>query len=309
MNDVIQAKKELQPKEIVDQAIKEYSLDKLYVLFSGGKDSVCILHFIATNYPEKFGGAVFTNTGLGSHTTRQFVINYCKEMGWNLFLTYPQEKEQFQKVMLDYGFATPGSHRIWMGYLKFHSWYYFSKWRRSHDGKTEKMALISGVRKKESRQRSKIKAYARKPIDVNATMVFVKPFIYKNGVELWDYFIEHKLKKTPVYDWLNRSGECFCGAFTQPGDLKLLEKYDPRIFETIRNYERRILEHGTENAKKNSKWGEHKQSTTDIINQTILDNFLKTDEDYCGESCGVVGDDSKEFTDEFDKIEEKLNAL
>ena len=91
---------ELEPKEIMDMAIKQYSLDKLYVLFSGGKDSVCVLHFIATNYPDIFGGAVFTNTGLGSQETRKFVINYCKEMGWKLYLTYPQEKERFQKIML-----------------------------------------------------------------------------------------------------------------------------------------------------------------------------------------------------------------
>ena len=57
---------ELEPKEIMDMAIKQYSLDKLYVLFSGGKDSVCVLHFIATNYPDIFGGAVFTKIGRAS---------------------------------------------------------------------------------------------------------------------------------------------------------------------------------------------------------------------------------------------------
>jgi len=298
---------ELEPKEIMDMAIKQYSLDKLYVLFSGGKDSVCVLHFIATNYPDIFGGAVFTNTGLGSQETRKFVINYCKEMGWKLYLTYPQENERFQKIMLKNGFATAGSHRIWMGYLKFHAWYYFSKWRKKE--LNEKMAFISGVRKKESNQRAKIKAYTRKPIDVNATMIFIKPFLHKNGVELWDYFIENNLKKTPVYDWLNRSGECYCGAFTQTGDLKLMQKYDPLAFETIRRYEKLIQKNGTEIAKKNSKWGEQNQATDDIINQTVLDNFVKTDEDYCGESCMIEGDDTKRFNDEFEDIEAKLEMV
>jgi len=303
----LQYKQELEPKEIVNIAIKQYSLDKLYVLFSGGKDSVCVLHFIATNFPDKFAGAVFTNTGLGSQETRKFVINYCKEMGWKLYLTYPQEKERFQKIMLKNGFATPGSHRIWMGYLKYHAWYYFSKWRKKE--LNENMAFISGVRKKESKQRNKIKAYTKKPTDVNATMVFIKPFLYKNGVELWDYFIENNLKKTPVYDWLNRSGECYCGAFTQPGDLKLMQKYDPFAFETIRRYEKLIQENGTDVAKKNCKWGEHNQTTDDIINQTLLDGFIKTDEDYCGESCLIEGDDTKRFNDEFEDIEAKLEMV
>ena len=302
----LQYKQELEPKEIVSMAIKQYSLEKLYVLFSGGKDSVCVLHFIATNFPDKFAGAVFTNTGLGSQETRKFVIDYCKKMGWKLYLTYQQENERFQKIMLKIGFATPGSHRIWMGYLKYHAWYYFSKWRKKEN---EKMAFISGVRKKESRQRAKIKGYARKPVDVNATMIFVKPFLYKSGVELWDYFIENKLKKTPVYDWLNRSGECYCGAFTQPGDLKVMQKYDPLAFDTIKYYEKLIKKNGTDVARKNSKWGEHNQSTNDIINQTLLDNFIKIDDDYCGESCTVYGDDPKKFNDEMEDIEAKLDKL
>lgn len=302
----LQYKRELEPKEIVSMAIKQHSLEKLYVLFSGGKDSVCVLHFIATNFPDKFAGAVFTNTGLGSQETRKFVIDYCKKMGWKLYLTYPQENERFQKIMLKNGFATPGSHRIWMGYLKYHAWYYFSKWRKKEN---EKMAFISGVRKKESRQRAKIKGYARKPVDVNATMIFVKPFLYKSGVELWDYFIENKLKKTPVYDWLNRSGECYCGAFTQPGDLKVMQKYDPLAFDTIKYYEKLIKKNGTDVARKNSKWGEHNQSTNDIINQTLLDNFIKIDDDYCGESCTVYGDDPKKFNDEMEDIEAKLDKL
>ena len=62
------------PDQIMDDAIEKYSLDKLYVLFSGGKDSSCVAHYIATNYPDKFGGVVFTNTGLGAQDTRKFVI-------------------------------------------------------------------------------------------------------------------------------------------------------------------------------------------------------------------------------------------
>ena len=157
----LQYKQELEPKEIVNIAIKQYSLDKLYVLFSGGKDSVCVLHFIATNFPDKFAGAVFTNTGLGSQETRKFVINYCKEMGWKLYLTYPQEKERFQKIMLKNGFATPGSHRIWMGYLKYHAWYYFSKWRKKE--LNENMAFISGVRKKNLNKEIRLKPIQKNP--------------------------------------------------------------------------------------------------------------------------------------------------
>ena len=305
---------ELTPKEIVDTAIKEHGIKKLYVLFSGGKDSVCVLHYIATNYPDQFAGAVFTNTGLGSTATRKFVIDYCKQMGWKLWLTWNgtgadgiQDRKRFSELVLEHGFATAGSHRIWMGYLKFHTWYYFGKWRRNCG---EKFAFISGVRRKESRQRSKVKKYSKTPVDVNATMVFIKPFLYKNGVQLWDYFLENALKKTPVYEWLNRSGECYCGAFTEDWDLKLLEKYDPLAFSTIRYYEKLIQEKGTKEAKKNGVWGSKTHSkiktrtTEDVIHQTSLDGFeVEVNEDYCGESC-MVYDGDDDGSDEPEKFSE-----
>ena len=277
------------PNEIIDQAIKEHGLEKLYCLFSGGKDSVCIAHYVATNYPKQFAGVVFTNTGLGSQETRKFVINYCKKMGWKLHMTWADNRKRFVDIVLSHGFATAGSHRIWMSYLKFHSWHYFAKDRTKRFN--EKMAFISGVRKKESRQRAKVKKYSKTPVDINAGHIFIKPFLYKNGEQLWKYFIENDLEKTPVYQWLNRSGECYCGAFTQVWDLKLMEKYDPLAFETIKYYEKLIQKKGTEKAKKNGKWGERKlQSTDDVSNQQTMESFFDdiiVNDDLCGESCMV----------------------
>jgi len=54
------------PKQIMDGVIEKYHYDKFYVLFSGGKDSVCVADYIATNYSKQFAGIVFTNTGLGA---------------------------------------------------------------------------------------------------------------------------------------------------------------------------------------------------------------------------------------------------
>lgn len=276
------------PNQIMDEAIKEYDIEKIYVLFSGGKDSVCVVDFIAKNYPKQFAGAVFTNVGLGAIETRKFVINYCKEKGWKLWLTWADDRKRFINILLEHGWASKGSHRIWMGYLKFHTWYYFLKYRKQLG---EKACFVSGVRKKESMQRNKIKKYTRKPVDVNASMIFIKPFLYKNGEQLWNYFIDNELKKTPVYEWLNRSGECYCGAYTEEWDLKMLQTHDPLAFETIQYYEKLIQKIGTDEAKRHSKWGS-KSSTNDIINQETIDNFfgkdiIQVNDDYCGESCQI----------------------
>lgn len=281
------------PNQIMDEAIKVYELDSLYVLFSGGKDSVCVADFIAKNYPKQFKGVVFTNVGLGAQETRKFVIDYCKEKGWKLFLTWNvDEKRRFFNIVMREGFAYQGNHRQWMGMVKFQTWYYFMRDYVKPLG--ESAAFISGVRKKESFRRNKISKFTKKPIDISADLIFIKPFLYKNGSQLWDYFIENKLKKTPVYEWLNRSGECYCGAFAEPWDLKLMETHDPLAYNTIKWMEKQIEIRGSNKAKKYNKWG-YKESTLDVQNQTQLETFTARDgelveviDDYCGESCQVI---------------------
>ena len=188
---------------------------------------------------------------------------------------------------MKYGFAFPGNHSMWMGYLKMHTWYYFLHPKIKAG---ENACFISGVRKKESRARNKVKKYTRKPLDFNSGLPYVKPFLYKNGEQIWEYFNEQDLEKTPVYEWLNRSGECYCGAHAEEWDLKLMEKYDPLAFKTIRWLESEIQRVGSETAKKYCKWG-YKSSTRDIEDQTILSDFfgknIEVNEDYCGESCMV----------------------
>jgi len=276
------------PKEIMDGAIEKYDLDTLYVLYSGGKDSVCVVHYIAKNYPKLFKGTVFTNVGLSAQATRKFVLSYCKKMNWPLDMTWAHaDRERFYNIAMRWGFASPGNHRIWMGYLKQHTWYYFLK-ERIAEGK--KCAFISGVRKKESDPRNKFRKYTKKPVDVNATQVYIKPFLYKNGIQLWEYFNKNELEKTPVYEWLNRSGECHCGAFAEPWDLQMLKIHDPFAFESIKWLEKEIDLHGSKEAKLRNKWGT-KVGTDDVINQKTLDEIfdgvIEINDDLCGESCVV----------------------
>jgi len=300
------------PFTIMRDAVKKHGVKKFYVLLSGGKNSIVVAHFVATNFPEQFGGCVFTNTGFGSHETREFVIQYCLEMGWKLFMTWPKEEERFYNVVMRYGFGGPGNHNLVMGYLKHHSWRQFIA-----DHKVENPCLISGVFKKESKSREYKKQYSKKPIDKDGDMIFVKPFFYKTAVQFWDYFMQYKLKKSPTYEWFNKSGECFCGCYGNQWELQLMKEFDPLAFEYIQWLEARIkirikeldeeiielgrgigkniLSQFVHHAKKSKMesliknrddlinygtWG-HGPTTTDIKAQTLLD-------DYCGESCQVT---------------------
>lgn len=315
------------PDEIMEEVIKEHGYDKFYVLFSGGKDSVCVADYIARNYPKQFMGIVFTNTGLGARDTRKFVVDYANKRGWPIHMTWASEKERFYKIAMRFGFAFAGNHSMWMGYLKMHTWYYFLHPKIKAG---ENACFISGVRKKESRQRRIIKQYTKKPLDFNSGLPYVKPFLHKNGLQLWEYFNEHELEKTSVYEWLNRSGECYCGAHAESWDLLLMKEHDPLAYETIKWLEKEMartlkklrdespkitdgqianwfrMYHVKELKDKLTKeqkqlvcltyfnkWGE-KVSTEDIESQTTFEDFLCEDgtqievnEDYCGESCQV----------------------
>ncbi len=269
------------PKEIIeDELIKKHKMDKFYVLYSGGQDSGCVDDFIAKNYPENYGGRVFTCTGIGSPMTRQFALDYSKELDRKITLTWARKR--FYDIVMEKGFPGPGSHKIIMGYLKFHSWYWFLKPQLKRG---EKVCFISGVRKKESMVRDKVKFYTKKPVDVNATMTFCKPFLYKNGTQLQEYFVKEGIKKSPTYDRFGKSGECWCGCFYNDWELKMLEKEDPFVFDTIKWTEKQLQLYGTKFAKKFPHWGRSVGADMSEM-QSVLGDFV-VNEDYCGESCNT----------------------
>ena len=303
------------PEEIIEELIEKHQKTKFYCLFSGGKDSCSITNFIAKNYPKYFKGAIFTNTGIATQATRNWVLGYCKAKGWPLNMTWA--RKSYYDIVMETGFPTMGGHRIIMGYLKFQSWYYFLRDFEMLDT----ASLISGVRKKESMMRNKVKFYSKTPIDINANMTFCKPFLYKNADQLYEYFIGNGLSASPVYEWDDKSGECRCGSQANPWELKLLEKNDPLTFNTIKWLEKKIQEKIPEirkkiqeleiittktlhyKKKKNQTELEKLHKQLDLLMErpvwgksvgaeaTELQNTLEgfvPNEDYCGESCEVM---------------------
>ena len=81
MNDDSTWVEPMSPHEIIeDELIKKHKKEKFYVLYSGGKDSGCVDDFIANNYPEYYGGRVFTNTTIASQITRKFALEYSSNL-------------------------------------------------------------------------------------------------------------------------------------------------------------------------------------------------------------------------------------
>lgn len=285
------------PKEIIEELIDDFGITSFYPLYSGGQDSGCTVDFMHKEFPEYTEKTVFTCTGIGSPMTREFVIDYANEKGWDLEFTYA--RKTFYDIVMQVGFRGMGAHRIIQGYLKSQAWYHYMKPKLRRG---EKCAWISGVRKKESNMRNKTKFYTKKPIDINATQTFGRPFHYKNGAQLQEYLVTEDIKKSPAYEFFNKSGECWCSCQNHYWELKMLEQHDPFIFNTIKWLESEIQRVGSPVAKKHPHWGqsvgakatEEQLTLGDFEIMTVdeeieLKNLLRGNMvDYCAESCEVA---------------------
>ena len=89
------AKTELRIKEFVEQ----FGLDKVYLSFSGGKDSTVLAHICRNLYPNI--KMVFSNTGQEYPETISFVMKM-KKQGWNIEIVRPVFK--FKEVLEKHGY-------------------------------------------------------------------------------------------------------------------------------------------------------------------------------------------------------------
>ncbi len=264
------------PRGIIDELINIHNRTDFYSLCSGGKDSISIAHFVSTNYPDNFKGIVFVDTGVGVETTKKWLIGYAEEMGWKLHILQPDPPDVYFERVKRLGFPLIGTHNIVMGYLKFRPMLRFmqaDQYRLTH------AAYMSGTRKFESHRRNITTA----PVDKSGNLVFCSPFYATTTEDTYKYLITHNLKITPVHKTLGRSGECMCGSFPAVGERELLEKLDPELYKKIIDTEEWIREHGDDDAKKRSVWGEVTEGRKKKVKPVIDPNIEAI---ICGTECG-----------------------
>jgi len=305
--------RELEPNEILDQAISEGITD-FYVAYSGGKDSGIALDFMVKEFPQYFKGVVFVNTGIATQATVDFVEDYCKKRNYPLYHLHAEDVKRkivskhgkigepfdFEHLVLAYGFPKQALHTVTMRWLKLFS---IRKFISERIALGENPAIVSGIRRNESARR-KIKA--KQYIYNDGKMWFISPLFYKSNDWVMRYFIENDIKRSPVYNTLHISGDCLCGSFAKREELKLLEMFHPEVFTEIKRLEKLLKEKGTPEAKENSVWGIHNQTTESAKSQSQLESFVCSD---CLFDRNTTDEDTKRFNDEFEDIEAKLETV
>lgn len=246
----------LDPDDIVAEALSHHTIVARFCLFSGGSDSSVVAHRARDHYTE----LVHIDTGTALPGVQDFCRDYADWLGKPLrILTTPAD--EYRRLVLGsdrprlngkpdlaLGFPGPANHGICYTRLKqrrIEALMRDSKRRMSR----ERILLITGLRRGESKRRSK-----RKPVNWTSKNagVWCNPLIDWTNAEMHDYREAHSIPRSDIAALLHRSGECNCGAFAAPGERAELQALFPEWWaQTMGPLEEAAQEVGLVN----NRWG------------------------------------------------------
>lgn len=231
--------------KVLDEAREEHGPRASFALFSGGHDSLAATT-VAFKWAEKRGvkmTAAHIDTTIGIPETQEFVKRVCADNGWPLRIE--RGGRDYESLVLEFGFPGPAQHGLMYQRLKERA---LRKLVR--DSKKEwkdRVMFVSGVRSQESVRR--MKHVDR--IQREGAVVWAAPIHDWSAVDCSRFIEAEGLPRNPVKDMLEMSGECLCGAFAHPGEMKELEMWFPKVADRIHVIERKVQEKGL----RADRWG------------------------------------------------------
>jgi len=230
-------------RAIIKEAQALHRPVKRFALFSGGNDSGVMTH--AVWMAGLIDAAVHINTGTGIPQTRTFVGDFCERYAIPLLEYHPPIS--YRDLVLKYGFPGPGAHGFMYNYLKERCVDQLVREHKSHS--RSRIMLITGVRLSESKRRMghvvPIAQFKRRPCSI-----WVAPLLDWTKDDLAAYRAAHGVPESEVAALLHMSGECLCGAFAHPDEIKDLEAFYPETAARIHSLEVEVAAVG-----KHAVWG------------------------------------------------------
>jgi 3'-phosphoadenosine 5'-phosphosulfate sulfotransferase (PAPS reductase)/FAD synthetase len=217
-------------------------------LLSGGHDSICAVHIASQS--RWFDGRVnHIDTGIGAAYTRTFVENVCARFGWKLCVW--KSSRSFEWFVSRFGFPGPGMHGTVYNILKDRCVDKITRGRK-------RVALVNGARSQESvRRMGHVEAIHLEPR--RPKRVWVAPCHDWSKSEQQTYMDEFGLPINRIKVAVGLSGECFCGAFAQPGEIDLIGRHAPDVATEINRLSAIALE-----SQKPCQWGTRPNGRTRI---------------------------------------------
>jgi 3'-phosphoadenosine 5'-phosphosulfate sulfotransferase (PAPS reductase)/FAD synthetase len=245
MNDETAAPMTLQEKvnqalEIMDRAIHQYQPTHVIALFSGGHDSRVVTE-VAAMHPS-FSKVVHIDTTIGIEETHDYVIETVNSKGWDCQEYTPPVS--YEQICIENGMPGPGSHRFCYIRLKERC---LEQVLRDHKKKiSDKIMFITGVRLSESKRRMG----NVQEIQKEKAKIWTAPILHFTDEDKNEFMQEHSIKRNPVVDTINMSGECLCGSFAENGELDLVAEFFPKTAEKIFRIQDLCRDKGV-----HAKWG------------------------------------------------------
>jgi 3'-phosphoadenosine 5'-phosphosulfate sulfotransferase (PAPS reductase)/FAD synthetase len=194
----------------------------VFLLLSGGNDSASVTHFVATelrraNRPFRI---VHINTGIGIPETREHVNLLCFRYRWQLIELRAKEDcgQDYEKIVMQHGFPGPSQHPFMYRLLKERP---LRKLARDVEGT---LMLISGARLNESARRMRL---VSGDTHREGRRIWCAPFYHLTNDDVVSYMEAEGVPESPVRQKLCMSGECLCGAYARPHELKEVTFFYP----------------------------------------------------------------------------------
>ena len=199
---------------------------RLAISFSGGKDSLVVLHRLLQKDPSL--PVVFVDTTISLPENLEYVKDLADEWGFDLKIYRPPK--DFFKVLLEKRIWPRKNTRWCYTYLKMKA---FQKalWELGLDG------FYTGLRKEESSRRKD------RPIrywNVKARYWLVNPIIDWSKEQVEAYIRKHQLPINPCYKLYGTTGCWYCPFLTKQKVVRIALRH-PELMEKLIPYEE-ILE-------------------------------------------------------------------
>lgn len=214
-------------KRILDAAIMKFKPNVVLAGFTGGSDSLVLVHLL-----EELGikfRPIFCNTGIGIIEQWVWIREYCKKRGWDLIEQQPVYRT-YKQMILANGFPGAAMHRIMYQNLKEKSLIHVNN-------QFNKQAIIcTGVRISES-ERRKINITDEIQYVPKTGLKWVSPIINWDSDDKDEFLDSRNIEKSPVSSKIGMSGECLCGAYAKKGELQKIAENFPETAAVINDLE------------------------------------------------------------------------
>lgn len=203
-------------------ARRTLSMGNLFLMFSGGKDSLCLLEYIRKmcKSDKKDLTVLHADTTAGFPEVSEYVREVCNKLDVPLVIVRPRH-EYFE---LAKRWGIPGHKSRWCcSTLKI------DPIRRYLSKIQGPKVIYDGIRAAESNIRA---SYIPIWYHPSFRCISVSPIFYWSDKKVESYIKRNNLPESPVAK-LGTSAECWCGAYKTKSDFEKLLEIHPDIFDKL----------------------------------------------------------------------------